>query len=295
MASTRPSRWSSWAPSARAPASEWERDPLGGAGFSAAYSDGLEAAPTYGPFVVGESSFLASGSSVRALRVTAHPARELARDGDLRDAADSLDDASGLLAAGVGDRARITRLASDLPVTLTRLHAQQASTRATVLVVLLLGTSLALAAALLAGRLVASVRRDERDLLRAMGLSRRQQVLAAGAEALLLSLVAGALAVPVSAVVHSRLTHLPDLEAAGLQQDPSAPWSLVLAVLASAVVLTAALVATSLAPASVPTPTSRRGALARLGLGPVLLAAAVAAWWQVRTSPRRRPTPATSR
>ncbi|RYC07148.1 FtsX-like permease family protein [Nocardioides zhouii] len=264
---------------------EWERDPLGGSGFSAAYSDGLEAAPTYGPFVVGESSFLASGSSVRGLRVTAHPTRERASDATLRDAADSLGEASGLLSAGVGDRARITRLASDLPLTLTRLHAQQASTRATVLVVLLLGSALALAAALLAGRLVATVRQDERDLLRAMGLARRQQVLAAGTEALLLSLVAATVAVPASALVHSRLTHLPDLAAAGLQQDPSTPWSLVLAVLASAVVLTAALVATTLAPAPVPGPRSRRGALARLGIGPVLLAAAAAAWWQVRTQP----------
>jgi hypothetical protein len=264
---------------------EWDRDPLAGAGYSAAYSDGLEAAPTYGPFVVGESSFLASDSSVRGLRVTARPVKALARDATLRDAAAALGDASGLLAQRVGSRARITRLASDLPRTLTRLHAQQASTRATVLVVLLLGTALALAAALLAGRLVASVRQDERDLLRSMGLGRRQQVLAAGTEALLLSLSAAALAVPASALVHSRLTRLPDLAAAGLQQGPSVSRGLVLAVLATAVALTAALVASTQTPASVPGPASRRGALARLGVGPLLLAAAVATWWEVRAQP----------
>ncbi len=153
------------------------------------------------------------------------------------------------------------------------------------LVVLLLGTALALAAALLAGRLVASVRHDERDLLRSLGLGRRQQVLVAGVEALLLALLAAALAVPASALIHSRLTHLPDLAAAGLRRDPSVPWALALAVLACALALTTALVATTVAGAAAPGPASRRGVLARLGVGPVLLVAAVATWWQLRAQP----------
>ncbi len=264
---------------------DWERDPLGGAGFSAAYSDGGPEAPTYGPFVVGTSEFLASGSSASGLRITARPSVELARDTALRAAARSLEGASGRLSSQVGDQARITRLASDLPRTLTRLDAQQGSTRATVLVVLLLGAALALAAALLAGRLVAAVRTDERDLLLALGLGRRQQVAAAGAEALLLALVAAALAVPAAAVLHSRLTHLPDLTAAGLDQDPTVTTGLAVAVLAAAGVLTTALVATTLTPAPTPGPASRGTAWARLGVGPVLLAAGVAAWWQVRSPP----------
>ncbi|PUA79061.1 FtsX-like permease family protein [Nocardioides currus] len=262
---------------------DWEGDPLSGAGFSATYSNGLEAAPTYGPFVVTETSFLATGSSVGGLRVTGHPSPARATDSALRGVVDGLDDASGVLAAGAGDRARLTRVASDLSVTLARLHAQQDSTRATVLVVLLLGVALALAAALLAGWLVASVREAERDLLVAMGLSRRQRIAAAGGEALLLSLVATVLAVPAAAVMHARLTHLPDLAAAGLARGPAFTWPLVAAVLAAAVLLTTTLVATTLGGVTDPGPATRRSVLARLGAGPLLLAAAALAWWQLRS------------
>lgn len=264
---------------------EWERDPLSGAGFSPTYSDGLPAAPTYGPFVVPESAFLASGSSVTGLRVTASPTLELAQDSSLQAAVNSLDDASGLLSSRVGDQARITRVASDLPRTLERVHAQQASTRSTVLVVLLLCTALSLAAALLAGWLVASVREDERDLLIAMGLGRRQQLWAAAVESLLLSFAACALAVPAATVVHSRLTHAVGFEAAGLQQGPTITGGMVLAVLATAVLLTVALVATTLSAKPAPDPSIRGGAVIRLGMGPVLLAAAVFAWWQLRAQP----------
>jgi hypothetical protein len=264
---------------------EWERDPLSGAGFSAAYSDGLEAAPTYGPFVLREAPFLASGSSVKGLRVTAHPTLELAEASSLEAAVRSLDDASGLLSSRVGDRARITRLASELPRTLDRVHAQQASTRSTVVVVLLLGTALSLGAALLAGWLVASVREDERDLLLAMGLGRRQQVGAAVVEALLLSCVAAALAVPAAALVHSRLTHLSALEAAGLDQAPVITWGLVLSVLAAAVLLTAPLLCTTVGATRARDLPRRPGASVRLGLGLALLVSAMASWWQLRAQP----------
>ncbi|GAA5115426.1 hypothetical protein GCM10023339_22530 [Alloalcanivorax gelatiniphagus] len=264
---------------------EWERDPLGGSGFAAAYSDGQGEAPTYGPFVVPEASFAASGSSARGVRVTGHPTLALADDASLTAAAGSLDGASRLLASRVDDDARITRLASDLSVTLSRIHAQEASTRATVLVVLLLGSALAVAAALLAGWHVVSVRDDERGLLGAMGLSRRQHLAAAGTEALLLALVAVALAVPAAAVVHARLTHLDDLAAAGLAQGPSLSWALVLAVAAAAVALTATLVATTLGPRPGPDPAPRPGVAVRLGLGVPLVAGAVLAWWQLRARP----------
>lgn len=263
---------------------EWERDPLGGAGFSPAYSDGLEAAPTYGPFVVGQQAFVDSGSSVNALRVTAHPRLDLADDAALRQAAQALDDAPGLLSARVGDRAGLTRLASELPRTLEHLHAQQASTASTVLVVLLLGTALSLAAALLTGRLVGAVREDERDLLVGMGLGRRELLGTSAAEAALLALVAGAIAVPAASLLHSRLTHRTDLTAAGLAQGPVVTWSLALAVLGTAVLLTATLVAASLRPRPVADP-SPRTALARHGLDLVLLVAAAAAWWQLRAQP----------
>ena len=59
---------------------------------------------------------------------------------------------------------------------------------------LLLGTMLALAALLLAGRLVAAVRDDERDLLVGLGLGRGQQLGAALVEAALLAAVSVILA-----------------------------------------------------------------------------------------------------
>ncbi|KQV69565.1 hypothetical protein ASC64_06875 [Nocardioides sp. Root122] len=263
---------------------EWERDPLGGAGFSPAYSDGLEAASTYGPFVVDEQAFLDTGSSVNALRVTAHPALDVAGDSSLQQAAGLLDDAPGLLAARVGDRARLTRLASDLPRSLAHLHAQRASTASTVLVVLILGTALSLAAARLTGRLVGSVREDERDLLVAMGLGRPQQLGTAGAEAALLALVAGAIAVPVASLLHSRLTHRGDLSAAGLQQGPVVTWTLVGAVLATALLLTATLVTATLRARPVADPSPRAAAAGR-GLDVLLLVAAALAWWQLRGQP----------
>jgi hypothetical protein len=263
---------------------EWERDPLGGAGFSPSYSDGLEAAPTYGPFVVDEQALLDTGSSINALRVTAHPTLARAGDSSMQEAGRLLDDAPGLLAARVGDRARLTRLASDLPRTLAHLHAQRQSTASTVLVVLLLGTALSLAAALLTGRLVGSVREDERDLLVAMGLGRRQQVVTAAAEAALLALVAGAIAVPAASLLHSRLTHRGDLTAAGLQQGPAITWALVSAVLGTAVLLTATLVTATLRPRPVADPSPRAG-LARHGLDLLLVAAAALAWWQLRGQP----------
>ncbi|MCF6379275.1 hypothetical protein L2K70_16815 [Nocardioides KLBMP 9356] len=261
----------------------WDRDLLAGAGYSPAYSNGLDAAPTYGPFVVAEQSFLESGSSVGGLRVTGTPDRARASDHSLQGVVDGLGDAADALASSAGDRARITRVASDLSATLDRLHAQRAGTRATVLVVLLLGAALAAAAALLAGWSVAAVREDERDLLVAMGLGRRQRVAAAAAEALLLSAVATVVAVPSAALVHARLTHLPDLAAGGLAQGPTPTRSLLAAVVATAVLLTATLVSTTLGTSADRGPATRRGLVARLGAGPLLLVVAGAAWWQLRS------------
>lgn len=263
----------------------WDGDPLAGAGVDASYSDGSVTAPAYGPFVVDDAAFLASGSSVSRLRVTAHPTLDRAGEGSLRSAVGSLSHASELLSSRIGDQARISRVASDLGTTLDRVDAQQASTRATVLVVLLLGTALSLAAVLLAGWLVGAVREEERRLLLALGLSRGQQVGTALAEAALLAAVAALLAVPAAAVIHSRLTHLPDLAAAGLAQSPSVPWQLVLAVLLGAVLLSLALVAAS-PDAAVPTgPSSRRGSVVRFALDGLLLVVAAAGWWQLRTQP----------
>lgn len=261
---------------------EWERDPLGGAGFAASYSDGLEPAPTYGPLVIDAHDLLDSGSSINAVRVTAYPTLDLADHHSLQRAADLLVDASGRLSARVGDRARLTRVASDLPRTLAHLEAQQASTGATVLVVLLLGVALSLAAALLAGRLVGSVREDEAELLTAMGRGRRQLVGGAAAEAALLATLAAAVAVPAAALLHSRLTHRRELVAAGLEHGPVVTGLLVLAVVGTAVLLAGTLVAAAARPRPVADPSPRAG-LTRRGVDVVLAVAAALAWWQLRT------------
>ena len=103
---------------------------------------------------------------------------------------------------------QLTRVTSRLPDTLDRIEAQRAAGRSIVLVAVLLGAALSLAALLLAGRLVAAVRDEERVLLVSFGASARQQLVAAGFEAVLLALVAAALALPAAALVHSWLTHL---------------------------------------------------------------------------------------
>lgn len=261
----------------------WETDPLAGAGFEPAYSDGTLSAPAYGPLVVDDTTLAATGSTITGLRVVGHPDLERADDASLRAAAGALDHASALLASRVGDRARISRVASDLPRTLDRIHTQQAATRATVLVVLLLGTALSVAALVLAGRLVADVRDDERTLLVALGLGRRQQLALATVEASALALVGAVVAVPVAALLHAGLTHRGALGAAGLAESPVLAPSLVLAVLAGALVLAATLVATSLDTRVATRPSRRRG-VARLG-GDVLLAAVAAvAWWQLDAS-----------
>src|SRR4051794_37191995 len=109
----------------------WDGDPLAGQGYDPAYSDGAVTGPAYGPFVVDDASFLATGSSTSRLRVVADPTLALAREPSVRAAADSLDHASDLLTSRVGARAHISRVGSELGDTLDRVDAQQASTRAT--------------------------------------------------------------------------------------------------------------------------------------------------------------------
>jgi len=262
----------------------WDTDPLSGAGVDVAYSDGSVTAPAYGPFVVDDAALLASGSNIAAVRVTAHPDLRLPDDAALGQAVRALGDASSLLSVRVGDQVDITRVASDLPETVTRVHAQQATTRSTVLVVVLLGLTLSLAALLLAGRLIAAVRDDERALLVSLGIGRGQQLGTAVLEALLVAGVSALLALPAAAFAHARLTRLPSMRAAGLTQDPTLTWDLVLSVCGGAGLLTLALVVPALDAAATRAP-SRRAAAARSGIDVLLLAAAVAAWWQLHSRP----------
>ncbi|GAA1977696.1 ABC transporter permease [Nocardioides panacihumi] len=263
----------------------WQGDPLSGQGFDATYSDGSVTAPAYGPFVVGDAAFVATGSSVTGLRVTAHPTLSLATRSSLARAVGKLGHADALLSSRAAGRARITRVASNLPDTLSRIQAQQATTRGTVLVLLVLSLALSLAAALLAGWLLASIRDDERALLVSFGLSRRQQMSAALVEALALAVAATLVAIPVAALVHARLTHLPRLRAAGLTQSPTITWGLVLTVLAGAVALALALVVTVQDSSTASDRSSRRRAAERSGMGALLVGVAAVGWWQLRTQP----------
>lgn len=263
----------------------WASDPLSGAGFDPDYSDGSVAAPTYGPFVVGTRAFVGTGSNVTGLRVDAHPVLADADDASLSAAVSALDSASSLLSARAGSTARITRVASELPQTMNRIHAQEATTRSAVLAVLLLGTTLAVSALLLAGRLVGDLRAAERELLAAMGLSPRQQLLAALLEAALLAAASSVVAVPAAAVVHSLMTHLPDLTTAGLAQGPVVTPSLVVTVLVVAVALTLVLLVSPLAVHEAGRLPSRRRALARSSIDGLLLLVTLASWWQLHSRP----------
>ncbi|GAA4346499.1 ABC transporter permease [Angustibacter luteus] len=280
----------------------WARDPLAGKGYDAAYNDGRVSGPAYGPFMVTADALLTSGSTVDTMQVTAHPVVGSTSEAALSTVATSVDTADDRLTAVLDGRARISRIASDLPQTLADTRAQQAATRSTVLVVVLLGSTLAAAALVLAGRLLAVFRADERALLLSLGLDRRQLVLAASAEALLLGGLAAVLAVPASALLHSALTRLPAMADAGLAQPPTVTIDLVLTVLVGAVLLAGSLVVPALRAASTPataaaattTTTGARGHLALAaasGLDLLLLALAAAGWWQLRSQP---PGPASS-
>jgi len=264
--------------------SAWERDPLAGSGYDGAYTDGSlpRLSATYGPFVVDEPTFLATGSTIDAMQVTGQPSLARATGGSMNAAVDALRSADGLLSSRVVDRVDISRVASDLPQTLSQIRAQQAATRSTLLVVLLLGTVMALTALLLAGRLLGSVRESERALLAGLGLGRDQLAAAALAEVLLIAAAASAVAVPAAALAHAAVTHLPAMAAAGLSQDPTVTVGLVLAEVASALLLALALVVPLVAPAR---PGSRVARAARSGVDVLLVAVAVAAWWQLHSQP----------
>ena len=126
------------------------------------------------------------------------------------------------------------------------------------------GAALSLAALLLAGRLVAAVRDEERVLLVSFGASPRQQLVAAGSEAVLLALVAAGVALPAAALVHSWLTHLSGPAAAGLTQAPTITVGLVLTVLGCTLALAPVLVLTAVDTSTTSAATRRRWALARV-------------------------------
>lgn len=273
------------------PASDlgWESDPLTGVGVDPDYSDGAKSAAAYGPFVVDDAAFLASGSAAARMRVTARPDVAHADRASVTAAVEAYDGAGDRLAADLSDRVQLTRLSFLLPDVLARVETERAASRSLVLVTVLLGATLSLTALLLAGRLVAAVRDEERVLLVAFGASPRQQLVATGFEAVLLALVAGALAIPAAALLHSWLTHLAAPAAAGLAQAPAITGGLVLTVLGCTVALVPVLVLTAFDTSTTTAATRRRWALGRVHADWTLMGlagvAAVLAWWQLRDQP----------
>ena len=270
------------------PDAGWDRDPLDAAGYDPAF---LSGGPTpdraYGPFVVDMADLFASGSTIDRLQVSAQPDLSAPTSATLNTVAASLTGADARLRRLLGDRVKLERVASDLPYTLGLAYAQQAVTRSTVLVVVLLGIALTAAALGLAGRLIAALRASETALLSVLGASRGQLAVVAAVEAVLLAALAAALAVPLSGLGHAALTHLPALADAGLAARPEVTGDQVLAIVVGAVLLAGVLVVPVLRPNPelVVAARGRLGLLARSGADLLLLGVAAVGWWQLQAQP----------
>lgn len=270
------------------PGTGWDRDPLAAAGYDLAYHDGRSIGPVqaYGPFIVDLADLLAGGSTLDRLEITAHPDLSKSTRHDLDTVAAATLDADRRLARALGDRVRIERVTSPLPLTLQAAHDQLQVTAATVLAVAVLAGVVTATALALAGRLTAGARADETALLSDLGAGRGQTAAAATVEAGALAVLAAALSIPASSALHAGLTHLPPLTGAGLAAHPSVTGAQVLAVAGGALALAAVLVAFAVRPVpALSERRHRRELLARSGADLLLVVFAAAAWWQLRVQP----------
>ncbi|MFI5960270.1 FtsX-like permease family protein, partial [Cryptosporangium sp. NPDC051539] len=270
------------------PASGWDRDPLGGAGFDPHPADVAYAAQVdaYGPFLVTLDDLLNSGSSLDRLEVTARPDLSDPTGHDLNQLTDSLLGADRKLTGTLGGRTEFDRVTSPIPGVLLDARRQQELIASSVLAFALIGLVLTAIALALAGRLVTAERADERALLTSLGLSRGQFALVAIVEATLLAGLAAALSIPLSTALHVTLTRLPPLADAGLTARPVVTPVQVLAVVCGA--LTLAILHIGLAVRRVPDSgdrRSRRELLARSGIDVLLCGLAIVGWWQLRAQP----------
>ncbi|WP_239137901.1 FtsX-like permease family protein [Sphaerisporangium rufum] len=270
------------------PGTGWERDPLGGTGYDLAFHDGRSILPVraYGPFLVDLADLLAGGSDVDRLEITARPDLSAATRRDLDTVAAAVLGADRRLAGVLGDRVRIERIASRLPATLQAARDHQQVTTALVLALAVLGCVLTATALALAGRLTAGVRAGETALLSGLGVGRGRLAATTAVEAGALAVLAAALAVPASSVLHARLTRLPSLAGAGLATGPVVTTAQVLTVAGGALALATVL----LLPAVRPAPAAgerrdRRELLMRSGADVLLVAFAAAGWWQLNAQP----------
>jgi hypothetical protein len=269
------------------PGAGWDRDPLAGAGYDFAFK-GQNPQPVhaYGPFLVDLADLFASGSLIGRLEVTARPDLSHANRRDLDAVAANLSGADRRLERALGDRVRIHRVESALPLTMRQAREQQQVTAAAVLAIAVLGCVLTAAALALAGRLTAGVRTEETALLTALGVGPGQFAAAATVEGGALALLAALAAIPASSALHAGLTHLSPLSGAGLAVSPGVNGPQVLAVAAGAVALAAVLVVLAIRRAGgAGERHRRRDLLARSGADLLLVAFAAAGWWQLHSQP----------
>ncbi|MFI6069163.1 FtsX-like permease family protein [Micromonospora sp. NPDC051227] len=270
------------------PGRGWDRDPLAAAGSATGYRDGRFQQPVnaYGPFLVDLADLVTTGATVDRLEVTAHPDLSQSNRHDLETVAAAVDGADGRLAGTLGDRVRLARVASELPLTLRAADDQRHVTAAVVLAIAVLAGVLAASALVLAGRLTTGIRADETALRSALGTSRGQLAATATLEAGLVAAVAAALAIPASSALHAGLTHLPPLDAAGLTVRPAIAGAQVLAVAGGALVLAAVLIVLAIRPVpAAGDQRTRRELLARSGADLMLAVFAAAGWWQLYAQP----------
>ncbi|MCG5459421.1 permease [Micromonospora sp. PSH03] len=266
------------------PGRGWDRDPLAAAGSATGYRDGRFQQPVnaYGPFLVDLADLVTTGATVDRLEVTAHPDLSDSNRHDLETVAGAVGSADDRLAGTLGDRVRLARVASELPLTLRAADDQRHVTAAVVLAIAVLGGVLAATALVLAGRLTTGIRADETALRSALGTSRRQLAATATLEAGLVAAVAAAIAIPASSALHAGLTHLPPLDGAGLTVRPAIAGAQVLAVAGGALVLAAVLIVLAVRPVpAAGDQRTRRELLARSGADLMLAVFAAAGWWQL--------------
>ncbi len=271
------------------PGPAWSADLLAGAGFDPALTNPAfyGSAPAYGPFLVTPADLRGIGAGIDRMLVSVVPDLTRPSQDEVRAAVTRVQELERQLSVVLEDRAEHEQVTSALTAALERAGQQQRATRSTVLVLVLLGTVLCLAAMGLATRLVQSGRQSEAALLTMLGADRRQVAALAAAEAFALAIVAMPLSVLLSSLAYAGLTHLPRLARAGLAGPPVVTWAQSITVLAGAFLLVVVLVMPALRPES-PRASQVRGVsgtLSRFGIDLVLLVLAGVGWWQLRSQP----------
>lgn len=266
----------------------WDRDVLGGDGFDpdpedAAYAKEVKA---YGPFLITLDDLMASKSGLKRLEVTAHPRLVAPTVPELDRLTTDVLGADSRLAATLGNRVQLERVASSLPHTLLADRDQQELTRGEVLALALIGLLLTAIALALAGRLTTGVRAEESALFSALGTSRSQAAVVSAVEATALAGLAAVLAVPASSLLHALLTHAQPLKGAGLTTRATVTPGQILAVGGGALALAILHVGLAVRPAADSGDRrTHRELFARSGADVLLFALAGVGWWQLQSQP----------